>query len=84
MRERHPDFVLTGLIEKTSYPIIKVVSRFIDVDEARTPLVRGDRRPSHGGLGNEGDEKAPENRSTLVLQQILGRVDEEDLAFLQG
>src|SRR4051794_25909985 len=63
---------------------IEIILRFVDIDEGCSPPFCGNRCPFLGGLGKERNEEAPQNLAPLLLEQILGRVDEYQAPAVEG
>src|SRR5580700_5835854 len=83
MRKRDPDAVLARLGEDRLDALIEVLLRLVDIDEGRRALVFRDGRALQSDLGQERDEEPTEEFTAFLLQQVLGRVYENDLAIVQ-
>ncbi len=82
VREDHADLVLPRLVQQVADMIIEVVVRLVNVDEAGPALLARRRRSLERRLRDLRDEEAAEDLAALAFEQILRRVDQDDLAAL--
>lgn len=83
MRQHHAHIELPGLGENDSDIAVEIVLRLIDIDECRRPLLLGQGRAFLCRLGDERDKEPTEDLRTLLFEQILGGIDQNDLARVQ-
>src|SRR5512132_301707 len=79
-----PDLVFARLVKKTLYAFIKIVLCLINIHERASAQVLRDRRPLLRRLGKKGDKKPTQNFTAILLQQILGGVDENKTSPIHG